>query len=569
MSKPLILLGAIVGFSAAQNCPILGPAYPPVTEISSSNAFGAARATADKLITDGLASGQLDNQTSAFSVQVFSIYSDDPVYEYHHAAPALNLTTLNGDTIYRIGSISKLITVYTILSKLPDWYWDEPVSKYIPELSGLAPPEDSLAAVDWSKVTLGALASQMGGIGRDYTLGDLSAIPPGSGQILLPGLPPIAEPVRCGSVGFRPCTRAEAMAGIISKPPVTDPYRTPIYSNMGFQLLAYAVENITGRPFPDLVRDQLLVPLNLTRTFLSNPGNDSNAVVVPGYDEDIGDEAPAGAYYQSLSDLGALGASILSSTILPEIKTRRWLQPTAHTSTFSISVGRPWEIFREKVLTDPRGNNNKTRIVDMYTKNGGLEQYVAHLALSPDHGMGIAVLTAGGGGQPSFFFLQEMLYKVFLGTAESAAREKAAADFGGKKNNGAGDREFKGDLVEFGLDGSGEPGLFLSRLVSNGTDMLEAFGTVFGVPEGVKLGGWLYPVGRDSGRAAFRAVFGAVGVDTTVEDRCLAWGSVDQLRYGGNAVDLFVFELDDEGKATEVRVVALGRSIKRTAKGGD
>lgn len=244
-----------------------------------------------------------------------------------------------------------------------------------------------------------------------------------------------------------------------------------------------------------------------------------------------------------------------------------------------MSVGKPWEIFREKVLTAPGtdSNSTKTRIVDIYTKNGGIEQYVAQLALSPDHGIGITILAAGAGGQGGFFFLQGMLYKVFLEAAESAGREKAAADFGGVyetpggKGKGAGPegdrddpREFKGDLVEFGLDESGEPGLFLSRLVSNGTDMLESFGKVFGVPEGVKLGGWLYPVGQDSDRAAFRAVFGAVGVNTTVEDRCLSWGSVDQLRYGGNALDLFVFELDEEGKATEVRVVALGRSMKRT-----
>lgn len=51
-------------------------------------------------------------------------------------------------------------------------------------------------------------------------------------------------------------------------------------------------ENITGTPFPNLVTDQILKPLNLTRTFLSHPGNDTNAVVYDGWDLDFGDESP-------------------------------------------------------------------------------------------------------------------------------------------------------------------------------------------------------------------------------------------------------------------------------------
>ncbi len=74
--------------------------------------------------------------------------------------------------------------------------------------------------------------------------------------------------------------------------PLAPPYRTPNYSNMAFQLLAYAVENITGTPFPDLVTEQILKPLSLNRTFLSHPGNDTNAVVYNGWDADFGDESP-------------------------------------------------------------------------------------------------------------------------------------------------------------------------------------------------------------------------------------------------------------------------------------
>ena len=75
--------------------------------------------------------------------------------------------------------------------------------------------------------------------------------------------------------------------------PFSTSFNTPNYSNMAFQLLAYAVENITGTPFPELVKTQLIEPLNLKRTYLSNPGNlTTDAAITAGWDNDFGDEAP-------------------------------------------------------------------------------------------------------------------------------------------------------------------------------------------------------------------------------------------------------------------------------------
>ncbi|KAK4224645.1 beta-lactamase-like protein sdnR [Podospora fimiseda] len=551
----LLFLGVIFGFAASQNCPIHGPAYPAVQNISKSVVFETAKETFDKILADALESGQLDNTTSTFSIAVFSIDSDDLIYEFHQTGADQNIT-VNSDSLYRIGSISKLITVYTILSKLSDKYWDESVTKYVPELSALPAPESPLDGVDWSEVTLGGLASHMTGIGRDYALGDLSATLPG--QTVLPGLPPLndTEIVRCGSNGYRPCTREEAFTKLLTKPTVIPPYQGAIYSNVAFQLLAYAVENITGEFFSSIVESELLTPLNLTRTFLTQPTNDTNAVIVDGWDLDIGEEGPAGAYYQALSDLSTLGKSILLSSIIPPFQTRKWFHPTSHTSSLSVSVGRPWEIFREKINTTT--TSNKTRVIDLYTKSGGIQSYISHLALSPDHGLGISFLS-GNGGQNTFFYLQEKLYNAWFGSAEAIMRNEAENRFGGV---------YKGSdnsTVEFKLDDTGEPGLLLSGLISNGTDLLEVFGQAFGLPEGVKLGGWLYPMGRDArtGKVAFRAVFGALGVESG-EEKCLSWAGVDQLRYGGHAIDLFVFEVEEgKEKAGSVRVEGLKKVFER------
>jgi CubicO group peptidase (beta-lactamase class C family) len=162
-----------ISTSLAQNCPLLGPAYPKLTNPASSTFLQGAKSTFDADLAQALGTGQLDNKTAIFSLQVFSSHSDDPLYEYHYAAAgsngSLSGNTLNSGTLYRIGSISKLVSVYSILSKLSDEYWDEPVVKYVPELAR-APWRNAVDNVKWSDITLGELAGQVSGIGRDCKL---------------------------------------------------------------------------------------------------------------------------------------------------------------------------------------------------------------------------------------------------------------------------------------------------------------------------------------------------------------------------------------------------------------
>jgi CubicO group peptidase (beta-lactamase class C family) len=44
-------------------------------------------------------------------------------------------------------------------------------------------------------------------------------------------------------------------------------WSTPTYSNVGYQLFAYALESITGKPFAEVLYNKVLTPLNLTNTF--------------------------------------------------------------------------------------------------------------------------------------------------------------------------------------------------------------------------------------------------------------------------------------------------------------
>jgi CubicO group peptidase (beta-lactamase class C family) len=44
-------------------------------------------------------------------------------------------------------------------------------------------------------------------------------------------------------------------------------WQTPTYSNAGFQLFTYALENITGRAFQDILNERVIQPLGLTNTY--------------------------------------------------------------------------------------------------------------------------------------------------------------------------------------------------------------------------------------------------------------------------------------------------------------
>lgn len=89
---------------------------------------------------------------------------------------------------------------------------------------------------------------------------------------------------------------AEFFKGVLKSHPLAPTASTPGYSNAAFQILAYALENITGQSYRDLLAQHLLKPLNLTRSSYDKP--DDKYGVIPGVWTDnywnisAGDETP-------------------------------------------------------------------------------------------------------------------------------------------------------------------------------------------------------------------------------------------------------------------------------------
>jgi CubicO group peptidase (beta-lactamase class C family) len=142
-------------------CPILGQVFPPPYEIASQSLWADA---ATKL-TGKLTSATFLNGSS-FAVQIISRRNDQPLYEYYHTAPGHKYGSngtkpVDSDTVFRIGSTSKLLTVYALLLQCGFKCWEDPITKYVPEL------RNTSNGITYEEITLGTLASHQSGIGRD------------------------------------------------------------------------------------------------------------------------------------------------------------------------------------------------------------------------------------------------------------------------------------------------------------------------------------------------------------------------------------------------------------------
>jgi hypothetical protein len=326
---------------------LFGPDAPVPRSPSNTSAFRNATSTMKAAIESAISTGttiysDIDSNTTSFSLDIFSVHEEETLFSYHYNAPGLSnategVKTVDSNTIYRLGSVSKLLTVYTFLSTVGDMTFNEPITKYMPELAAYSKnhhdSDDWLDVTDWHSVTIGAIASELGAISRER---GRDALQDGLIQSLLPSylfppLPPIPSNLstaNCPNPLYVPCTRATFLESIEREHPAFAPFYGPSDSNIAFALLAFALENMTNKTFPTLMASNLLSPLHLNSTYYTSPPANASAINpfndrTANYSADILFEDPAGSYYSSINDMRTLGKSILNSTVLSEAQTRR------------------------------------------------------------------------------------------------------------------------------------------------------------------------------------------------------------------------------------------------------
>lgn len=185
-----------------KDAPLSGPAFPAPSHLHPGS--GPLQAAIEKFeaylhdLTQELAptSGEQDLKpaagaiktlkNAAFAVSLFSTrdHEDVTLYEKYHTPPVdVGVKQVDRDSVFRIASISKVVTVWAFLIAAGDGYFNDPVTKHVPELAELVSKRrsrtndddesiayDDIDEVRWEDVTLGQLAGHGAGIARDREL---------------------------------------------------------------------------------------------------------------------------------------------------------------------------------------------------------------------------------------------------------------------------------------------------------------------------------------------------------------------------------------------------------------
>jgi CubicO group peptidase (beta-lactamase class C family) len=187
------------------------------------------------------------------------------------------------DVQYRLGSISKTVTAVAVL-RLRDegrLTLDDPLELHVP-------------GTPLGERTVGQLLAHLGGAAAESPGGWWERTPGGSLEEL----------------------------GLAEQHAVLGGSRRFHYSNLGFGLLGELVARLRGRPWDDVVREEVLAPLGMTRTTPRPvaPAADGHAVhpwadvVLPEPEHHAGVMAAAGQLWASLADLARFAVFLLGDT---------------------------------------------------------------------------------------------------------------------------------------------------------------------------------------------------------------------------------------------------------------
>src|SRR2546430_5570501 len=121
---------------------------------------------------------------------------------------------------------------------------------------------------------------------------------------------------------------AEFLDSVKAKEPLYAPNQKSTYSNVAFNLLGLALENVTGLSYGQYMAKSIFEPLEMSSTSLEKP-DDSIAVLPKGHhywDIEEGVQRPTGGIYSSSKDLSRYLRYILThyNALTPSLN---WLQP--------------------------------------------------------------------------------------------------------------------------------------------------------------------------------------------------------------------------------------------------
>ncbi|KAI1633518.1 beta-lactamase/transpeptidase-like protein [Biscogniauxia mediterranea] len=519
---PVLLAGDVVLAALDGHCPPLGSVLPAPTSPSTHDVIQSTVAVVKTVFQETTST----LNTTGISLSVKSIHESSPLLDLHYTPPSLNTsgtTSIDAQTIYRVGSISKIFPILALLTQ-KSVRLDDPITKYVPELLQLKGGTDEvndITTVQWEHVTLGTLASHMSGIGSDL-VSDLASVPANWTQLGLPVLGDESKTGCAGVLGLPSCNRTEFFRDFGKRYPVFAPFSpNAVYSNVASSILGFAVEAITNMTYDNFIHQSILAPLGMTNTSIFKPTSQQRLGIHSGREHVVG--RYAGGFYSNTVDLLALGSGILAHRLIDAVTTRKWMKPVTSTSSTGLLLGG--------ALGDPA----------FYTKSGNIDAYHnSMLELVPDYDLVVQPRRVRPSPPPS-------------GRCSPRSRTRARAEAADRATNSS---------VTLAADDDDDhaPGLAVSGWVVDGVDVVANYASFAALSSDLAVSARLYPTGLAAGgRTAWRAVFD-VGTPAQLAEKdasacwakssCHTWASMDRLVYGFRSMDEFVFDVgDDDGTA--------------------
>ena len=161
----------------------------------------------------------------------------------------------DGDTLLRIGSITKVFTGAVLASLVSDG-----VVKFTDPLQARLGWNVQIPAKDGKAIRLIDLATHTSGLPRE-----------------------IGRPPAPADDPFRTITKEAFIQNLQGAPLLFAPGTGALYSNFGFDLLAQALAHAAGKPYEDLLRERILAPAGLESTVFT-PNAEQRKRLMQGHD---------------------------------------------------------------------------------------------------------------------------------------------------------------------------------------------------------------------------------------------------------------------------------------------
>ena len=310
---------------------------------------------------------------AADSIQ-YAVWEDGEITLSGHAGTysrTENRALLDTD-LYGVGSISKIYTTVAVMQLVQQGKinLDSPVTKYLPDFK--------MADARYKQITVRMLLNHSSGL-------------MGTSQ--------------SDAFLFRDTDRSateDLLERLSTQRLKADPGAYSVYCNDGFTLAELVVEAVSGKSFPDYVRESIFAPAGLENSYTPQDSFDTArlAKIYASADDtralaqDCLGIVGTGGIYASAADLAAFGGALTRDTLLnsasrsamaaPEYARGIWPDDTDD----SLSYGLGWD----SVEFAPFNWNGIQALV----KGGDTQYYHAGLVILPEYNMAAAVLSSGG-----------------------------------------------------------------------------------------------------------------------------------------------------------------------------